>query len=150
MGLPVIATEQAPEKLGATVSEVEEAGIDHKIQKQTFSCYSHPDFVATIESLNRKQVIISGIEAHGCVWQTVHDLLGEKYQVFLVVDAISAHNSLNKIIALRRCEREGAILTTVEMMATELLRTAEHPQFKEVIKMLKECFRKEKGGGYDQ
>ena len=89
-----------------------------------------------------KQAIVTGIEARGYVWQTVHDLLLNKYGVFVVVDAVSAHSVLNKEVALNRCEREGAVLTTVEMMATELMRTAKHPKFKEVMEILKTYFGK--------
>jgi len=141
--IPIIVTEQAPEKIGSTIDEIHViAPIIRTIQKKTFSCWAQPLFVKTIKALKRKQVIVTGIEAHGCVWQTVHDLLHNKYEVFVAVDAVSAHSELNKNIALRRCEREGAVLTTVEMMATELLRTSQHPKFKEVMAILKNCFRK--------
>lgn len=143
--VPIILTEQAPQKIGKTVDEIHAiVPITRTIHKETFSCYGEFLFVKTLEGLKRKQVIITGIEAHGCVWQTVHDLLSNKYEVFVVADAVSAHSALNKDIALRRCEREGAVLTTVEMVATELMRTAKHPKFNEVMVLLKDCFRKRK------
>lgn len=140
IGLPIIATEQAADKLGGTVMEVQTAApITRIIQKETFSGYS--DFVIEVQPLERRQVIVTGIEAHGCVWQTVHDFLQNQYEVFLVVDAISAYSAVNKDVAVRRCEREGAIPVTVEMMATELMRTAGHPKFREIIKLLTEYGR---------
>jgi nicotinamidase-related amidase len=141
--IPIIATEQAPEKIGSTIDEIRALvpGIPI-IHKETFSCYPEPSFIKKIESLGRRQVIITGIEAHGCVWQSTHDFLHHQYEVFIIVDAVSAHSALDKDIGLRRCERQGAVLTTVEMMATELIRTARHPKFKEVMMILKEYFRK--------
>jgi nicotinamidase-related amidase len=144
LDVPIIVTEQAPRKIGDTVDEIHKLPVTRTIPKQAFSCCAETLFLKTIQAWDKKQIIVMGIEAHGCVWQTVHDLLQNKYEVYVVVDAVSAHSVLNKDIGIRRCERHGAYLITVEMMATELMRTAKHPKFKEVMVLLINCFRRQK------
>jgi nicotinamidase-related amidase len=72
-----------------------------------------------------------------CVSQTVHDLLQRGLTVHVAVDAVESRNPLDREVALRRMERSGAILTTSEAAAFELLRDAAHPKFKEVQALFK-------------
>jgi hypothetical protein len=67
----------------------------------------------------------------------VHDLLQSGLTVSVAVDAVESRNPLDREIALRRMERSGAILTTVEAAAFELLRDAQNPKFKEVQALFK-------------
>ena len=54
-----------------------------------------------LKSLNRKKVVIYGIEGHICLLQTVIDLLERKeYQVFFVNDAVSSNSSLDRKVAI--------------------------------------------------
>ena len=80
-GIPVVLTEQYPKGLGKTVPEIKEVfdalGTEkHLVEKITFSCVGEPKFT-DILSLKRKQgrscVVVCGIEAHICVYQTVRD-----------------------------------------------------------------------------
>jgi nicotinamidase-related amidase len=64
-----------------------------------------------------------------CVSQTVFDLLQAGLHVYLPVDALGARFAIDHETALRRLERAGATLTTVEAIAFEWLRDAAHPQF---------------------
>lgn len=138
LSVPILLTEQAPEKIGVTIHEILDAlpGIK-PIVKQSFSCCFEEDYPQTIKSLKRKQAIICGIETHVCVFQTVSDLLKMKYEVQVVVDAVSSRSEFNKMVALNRMEQEGAVLTSVEMLATELLRTSAHKKFKEVLQLIR-------------
>ena len=55
----------------------------------------------------------------------------------VVVDAVSSRLSGNKQIALDRMKKEGAIISSTEMAIFELLVTAEHVHFRDVVKILK-------------
>ncbi|MCB9771763.1 MAG: isochorismatase family protein [Candidatus Omnitrophica bacterium] len=138
MELPIIYTEQIPAKLGKTTSTVAELLRDIiPIEKTTFSCWENPDFVQKIQSLKRSQIFVVGIEAHVCIFQTVSDLLKANFKVQIVTDAVSSRIEDNKTIALTRMKDLGAILTSSEMMATELMRTAEYKYFKEILSLIK-------------
>ena len=138
LDMPIILTEQAPEKIGSTIPELTEAlkGIA-PIIKQSFSCCAEPVFIDAFKRLGRSHVIITGIESHVCVYQTVRDFLNTGYEVYLVVDAVSSRSEHNAKIGIKRSEDEGATLTTVEMIITELIRSTRHPKFREIMALLK-------------
>ena len=136
LGMPVLITEQ--NKIGATIPEIRELLPDvQPITKDSFSCCGEKRFLDAITALNPKQVIISGIEAHVCVYQTVMDLINRGYQVYLVVDAISSRTAKNKDIAVLRLMTAGAILTSTEMVLFDLLKTAADPKAREIFKIIK-------------
>jgi nicotinamidase-related amidase len=82
-------------------------------------------------------VLLTGIEAHVCVYQTCRDLLDLGYEVQVVTDAVSSRAAENRQLGLERMKEAGATLTSTEMSLFELLRVAEGPQFKEITKILK-------------
>ncbi len=139
LGIPVILTEQAPEKIGTTVDTVRNFVPNvQPIAKQTFSCCGEPLFMDAVKSSGRKQILVCGIEAHVCVYQTVRDLVKAGYDVYLVVDAVSSRVAVDREIGIHRSQREGAVLTTLEMTVTELMQSTRHPSFREIMKILKE------------
>ena len=90
------------------------------------------------ESLQRRSVVLYGIEGHICVQQTALDLLERDYEVHLVVDAISSSRVLERSTALETLRRAGAALTTVEAVIFELLRTIDHENFKQMLPIIKD------------
>ena len=139
MDIPIVISEQAPDKIGVTVEEVC-ALVPGAVPiiKQTFSCAGEPAFVDALKRSGRRQIIVTGIEAHVCVYQTVRDLLKSRYEVYLVVDAVSSRSAVDQEIGIHRSEKEGAILTTLEMTITELMKSTRHPRFRDVMALLKE------------
>ena len=138
LGLPIVLTEQNPNGLGPTMPELLQLMPDIKpLPKFCFSCYQEKGFHDSLISLNKKQVLLCGIEAHICVYQTALELLANGYEVHVVADAISSRTSRNRDIALTRMQSEGAKLTTTEMALFEILQTAESPKFKEISRVIK-------------
>ena len=138
LGIPIFWTEQVPEKIGPTIPEI--AGLLNNIQpikKASFSCCLNKQFQEALKKIKRKQLIIVGIEAHVCVYQTVCDLIEAKYDVQVVADAVSSRTQENKELALERIKAVGATLTSVEMIICELLRTTEHKKFKDILSLIK-------------
>jgi nicotinamidase-related amidase len=138
LDMPIIWTQQVPKALGQTIIQVAELlnGIE-PINKASFSCCGEKKFISDLEKLNRRQVILCGIETHICIYQTVIDLLQRDYYVEVVTDAVSSRTLQNKEVALRKIESLGAELTTIEMALFELTGTAEHPKFREIAKLVK-------------
>lgn len=138
LNIPVINCRQYPQGLGDTVGSIKEAIGDCKsIDKITFSCLSDEGFKAALPELKRKQVILCGIETHVCIYQTAMELLAAGFEVGLVADAASSRAEVNKHYAIDRMKAEGIKIYTTEMMLFELLRTAKHPAFKEISKLVK-------------
>ncbi|RMG47370.1 MAG: hydrolase [Acidobacteria bacterium] len=136
--IPIIVTEQLPEKLGATIPEIAELVSDiEPIRKSTFSCCGSESFMNVLRSLKRRQILLAGIEAHVCVYQTAMDLLNVGHVVHLVADAVSSRTAMNRQIGVERIIREGAKLTSTEMALFELLRVAEGDAFKQILQIVK-------------
>ena len=138
LGVPVLATQQYTKGLGETVAPVKEAiGEFEHIEKNTFSCYKSEEFRRKLEQSGRKNIIVTGVEAHICVQQTALDLLDHGYCVYVLVDCISSRFSTDRKFAMKRMDRAGAIFTTMESILFELLGSADHPRRKEITSLVK-------------
>ncbi len=139
LSLPIIVTEQYPKGLGHTAKEISAVlpnDLD-LVEKTAFSACGSMAFAEKLKMLNRRQIIVAGIEAHICVNQTVHDLLEQDYQVHLLADCIASRNEQNKQLALRKMQQSGAICSSVEMALFEIMRDARHGEFKIIQKLVK-------------
>jgi nicotinamidase-related amidase len=139
IGIPILATEQYPKGLGHLVAEVAEAfpADVEVIEKLSMSCWGEPRFAERLGALQRRHVVVCGIEAHACVNQTVHDLLEHGYQVHVPFDAISSRVEADYRVGWEKMIGSGTIPSTVEMACLEWVRTAAAPEFKAVQKLLK-------------
>lgn len=138
LGVPVIASEQYPNGLGSTILEVREyLNTENVLEKTSFSALATDTIKAKLESLNRKKVVLTGIETHICVYQTARALLDAGYEVYVVKNACSSRSSKDYRTALELMRDYGAKLTCVETVLFELLGTSKHPNFKEIQALIK-------------
>ncbi len=136
--IPIIWTEQMPQKIGQTIPEVANLLSDiQPIEKESFSCWPNKRFQETLAATGRKHILIIGIETHVCIYQTVADLLTHKYDVHVIADAVSSRTQNNKAAGLEKIKRLNAQITCVEMILCEMLQTAEHPKFKDILNLMK-------------
>jgi nicotinamidase-related amidase len=138
LGLPVLWLEQNPQRLGGTVAEVAEAlqGLA-PIAKMCFDCCDSSEFEAALAATGRRQVLLAGIEAHICIYQTTMGLKARGYEVQVVSDAVSSRTAENRSLGLARARELGAVVTGVEMALYEMLRVAEGDEFKAVLRIIK-------------
>ena len=138
LSLPILHTEQIPEKLGRTIDPLlQELGNEIPIAKETFSCWSDMGFRDRLESLTRRHVVLTRIECHICVYQTALDLMQNGYTVHLVADAVSSRTPDNRAIGIDAIQSAGAQITSTEMVLFELLRTAGDPKAKDIFQIVK-------------
>lgn len=138
LGVPVIASEQYPNGLGSTILEVREyLNTENVLEKTSFSALATDTIKAKLESLNRKIVVLTGIETHICVYQTARALLDAGYEVYVVKNACSSRSSKDYRTALELMRDYGAKLTCVETVLFELLGSSKHPNFKEIQALIK-------------
>ncbi len=138
LGIPILWNEQVPDKLGKTQSAISEHLTDSEpLVKKSFSCCGNEDFVRRLESLNRKQVLLVGMETHICVYQTAIELLPSGYEVFVVADAVSSRKPENIRIRLDAMKDAGARITSVEMALFEMFDIAEGDQFRKMVDVVK-------------
>ena len=138
LDIPILWCQQVPKALGPTVEELASllAGVE-PINKSSFSCCGEEAFLAKIDELQARSAIICGIESHVCVFQTARDLIQHGLSVHVVDDATSSRTSDNKDIGVNRMAKEGAVITSTEMLLFELLRDAKHEKFRELVKLIK-------------
>jgi len=138
LNIPILWCQQCPASLGPTVPEVAQLLTGNEsIDKSSFSCCGIEQFNVRLNELARNQVLICGIETHVCIYQTAVDLLRKGFVVDVLADAVSSRILENKRIAIERMAAEGVNISCTEMALFELLRTAEHSQFKQVAKLIK-------------
>jgi len=136
--MPIVLTEQYPKGLGRTVECLTTLMPEvQPIEKISFSCCANDEFSEKLRELQRKQILICGIETHICVYQTTMDLLAAGYEVQVVTDAVSSRSAKNTQLGLERMTSAGATLTGTEMALFELLRIAQGAKFKEISKLVK-------------
>jgi nicotinamidase-related amidase len=138
LDIPILATEQYPERMGGTDPELT-ALLDHApLPKLAFSCMGCEPFSAMLGAQDRPQVVICGIETHICVNQTAHDLLDDDYEVLLAADACSARSSAMHDNGLQRLRDEGAAIAHSESIVYEWMQSADHPEFRAILKLVKD------------
>jgi isochorismate hydrolase len=142
--LPTIITEHNPEGLGNSDPEL----IEHLeryvpnfqlLEKNVFSCCGHADFISTLKSTNRDQVILCGMETHICINQTAHDLLVHEFEVHVVEDAVRARSENSHRIGVDKLKSSGAVLCDWEMAAYELTYGAKTGEFKQLLNLMKKA-----------
>lgn len=136
-GMEVMVTEQYPKGLGFTSERLDiDRGTDFIEEKLLFSAYTD-NVKLKLASTGKKTVIVTGIEAHICVFQSVRDLCREGYKVFAVRDAVCSRNEKNKENGLYLMDKAGAIITNTETVLYDVLNSAENRKFKELSKLIK-------------
>lgn len=135
LGIPIMLTEQI--KLGSTVKEVREAAGVEPISKSSFSCVKCKQIREALEEIKPERIILAGIEAHICILQTSLDLLKLGYDVYILLDCIGSRRPLDKEAAVRRMLGAGAIPATWEALVYEVLESAEHEKFREILEIVK-------------
>jgi nicotinamidase-related amidase len=138
LDIPILWCQQCPDALGQTVPEIAELLAGNvPINKASFSCCGDEKFISKLNSINRSQILLSGIETHVCIYQTAADLLEKDFTVNVIADAVSSRTLDNKQIAISKMQTMGINIYSTEMALFELLKTADHPHFKQIAKLVK-------------
>ncbi|HSP14883.1 MAG TPA: hydrolase [Thermoanaerobaculia bacterium] len=139
LGVPAMITEQYVKGLGSTIEPVRSAleSSYKPVEKNCFSAQGLAEFESALRQSGRRQILVTGIETHVCVYQTVSDLLRAGYEVTLIADALSSRTQQNKNIALRRMESDGAKISSTEMALFELTKVSATDEFRAISKLVK-------------
>ena len=136
--VPIVVTEQYPQGLGPTLPEITQLLPEVKpLPKVCFSCCADEAILREIKKMNRKQVLIAGIESHICVYQTAVDLIAAGYEVYAVNDVISSRTEQNRDVGLKMMVGLGVKLTSVEAALFELLKIAKGDKFKAISQIVR-------------
>src|SRR5262245_1767906 len=124
LGIPAIATEQVPDKLGPTLEPVVErlsALSAPRIPKADFSACGEPAFNSALEQSGRRKAVVLGMETHICIFQTVRDLCGRGFSVHVPINGVASRRDDHRATGLDLCRAAGATITTSETVLFDWL-----------------------------
>ncbi len=135
---PVILTEQYPKWLGPTLPEVAESlPACQPISKLHFNCCDVDAFIDRLDSEGLRNVIITGVESHICVFQTCVSILERGYRVHVPQDAVDSRTDENWRVGLDLMKQAGAVITSTETVIYQILKKAGTKEFKQMLKVIK-------------
>lgn len=137
LDIPIIVTEQYPKGLGNTVEELNKKldGVSIYSKMKFSSCTD--DVNSALSQINKKKIIITGMETHVCVYQTVRDLLSMGYDVYVAGDAVCSRSKENYKNGLSLMSEMGAVVTNTETIFFDFMKEAGTPLFKDLSKLIK-------------
>ncbi|HEY0708639.1 MAG TPA: isochorismatase family protein [Polyangia bacterium] len=143
---PILWSEQYPKGLGPTLPALHTALADlqtsdpsavTRIEKMTFACTDDDVFLSAHARLQKQHYVVTGMEAHICVWQTVRGLRALGSNVFLPRDAVISRTSENHHVGLELARAAGAVVTSTETVAFDALRRAGTDDFRAISRLIK-------------
>ena len=140
LGLRTIASEQYPAGLGLTIPEVAAllAAISvAPMPKLHFDALGDDKIHSLAFAPRPEAVVIVGMEAHVCVFQTARSFVDRGVATYVVSDAVSSRTEENRLSGLALAERAGAIVTNAESVVFDLAERAGGPQFKAISKLVR-------------
>ena len=143
MGIPVIATEQYSKGLGKTAQTLSAhfSSDTAVIEKVEFDASANEDFLTALSKIvptaAARSIVLVGMEAHICVYQTARGLRRRGFTVHVVADACSSRSHENEIVARGLWEKTGAVVTGTETVLFDWLQKAGTDHFKLLSKLVK-------------
>ena len=136
LSLPIILTEQYPKGLGKTVADV--AVLLNNVpvfEKTRFSAFTE-EVQAALAQHKPQNVILIGCEAHICVLQTAWDLRGQGFEVYVPQECVTSRTAANKQNGIDQMREAGVHISNIESLLFQMLQDAQHPQFKNISKLI--------------
>lgn len=138
LGIPTIITEQYPKGLGETIEEIKSVvATNYYFEKVDFNALTDKTLLKKLKQLKKKQIILFGIETHICVHQTASALIRNGFDVVLAKDACGSRSEFEHNTSIEEMRTYGVQIKTTEMILFELLKSARHPNFKEIQTLIK-------------
>jgi len=103
----------------------------------TFSFCADEACRRRISGLGRPQVLLVGIEAHVCVFQTALDLLAMQMRPVVLADAVGSRRPSDYTVAMDGLRAAGVTVTTVESAIFQLLHESGTELFKRMLPVVR-------------
>lgn len=138
LGIPAFISEHYVRGLGPSVAPVLAAGgAAQRFEKIHFSCAREPGILNLLRQAGRRQIILTGSEAHVCVLQSALGLLAEGFSVYVVSDAASSRTQANRDAGFARLAQAGVHLVSTEMVLFEWLGRGDTDDFRRLLPLIK-------------
>ncbi len=139
LGVPVVFSEQVPQKLGGTVPELRAlASAAPTLGKSTFSALADDGIrAALLDELHAEHLLLCGIETSVCVYQTALDARASGLEVTLLSDCVSARRPDDAAVCFAALRHAGVHVLPSETVFYALLHDVAHPFFKSYTQLVK-------------
>ncbi len=137
LSIKVLATEQYPNGLGATLPTVAANLSTTPFDKLTFDACGEPRFAHALAEAAPRDVIVVGMETHVCVFQTARELVRIGYRVIVAADAVCSRSDENRTLGLRLASDVGVMVAPTETIVFDWLERAGSDAFKSISKLLR-------------
>ena len=136
--VPVVFTEQVPDKLGKTLPALTEGKDPRPVFSKTgFSAFAAEGLEEYLKEQEIHHLLIAGLETPVCVYQTVLDALSKDFEVTLLSDAVNARRADDAHWVLTSLRSEGVNVLPSETVFYASLADASHPAFPSFTKLVK-------------
>ena len=137
-GIPIVITEQAPNKLGSTDKSLHSVITEPTIlAKKSFSVFGCDEFRNTINTKDISHIILAGLETSICIYLSALDALKCGINVTVLYDCVGARRDSDARIALKKLEHAGCHIVALESFLYGYIESTDHPSFKEVTKLVR-------------
>jgi nicotinamidase-related amidase len=139
IGLPILFTEQVPEKLGGTASTLRNVALSAPaLGKRSFSALGDDGIRDMILGEHEvEHLILCGIETSVCIYQTAIAALAQGLEVTVLSDCVDARRPDDARVCLDSLLKSGAHVLPSETVFYALLRDVGHPFFKAYTQLVK-------------
>jgi nicotinamidase-related amidase len=139
LGLPIVFTEQVPQKLGGTKPELLALAPTARVfGKETFSAFGDEAIREALrQELGVEHILLCGLETPVCVYQTAIDAVAAGIEVTLLSDCVGARRADDAASCLEALRRAGVHVLPAETVFYAMLRGVKHPFFKAYTQLVK-------------
>lgn len=138
--VPILATTQYAKGIGPIVPQLAELLVDYpSVDKMEFNAASNTAVTAALAELPScvDTLILAGVEAHICIYQTAIGMMAKGYRVYVAMDAVSSREKRNAKAALKQLQAFGVVVVPAETIVYEMLGMAGTPAFKAILPYVK-------------
>lgn len=137
-GIPLLVTEQSPDKLGSTDKSLQSVASELSIVvKNSFSVFGSDEFKNNINSKDISHIILAGVETSICIYLSALDALKYGINVTILYDCVGARRESDAQIALKKLEHAGCHIVPLESFLYGYIGNTEHPNFKDVTNLIR-------------
>lgn len=135
--VPIFGTEQNPEGLGPNDLSIQDS-CDQILLKFSFDAAQDglSELIQKVQPLT-SQLVLAGCETHVCLMQTALGLKEKGFEIAVIPQACGSRSPSDKTLAIERMQQQGISMLSTEMIAFEWLKTSKHPQFKNILQLIK-------------
>ena len=138
LAIPILVTEQVPEKLGSTEESLKSLLDQSTVYtKNSFSAFGCDTFSRKISDLKITHLILTGIELPICVFLTACDALQRNLKVTVLSDCVGCRRLSDGEVAFSELRSRDVSILPLETFLFQHLKSSTHPNFREVSEMIR-------------